>query len=96
MATDDEKRVYLSTVDTLAFDYHGRGILFSDYSNHFLFVSDLISTQQASHDFLYPEPTNAAISFQRRLLGTLRFFSRVKELQPFILIRIEKYLKMSF
>ena len=60
----NEKRVYLSSMEALAFGYHGHGIPFTDYIQHFIIVFDLTSTQQASHDYLYPELTNAAISLE--------------------------------
>ena len=69
--TDDEKRVYLSTVDALSCGFHRQGIFLSDYSNHFLIVFILTSTQQASHDFLYPELTNFAISIELKFSAAL-------------------------
>ena len=71
LATDDLKRVYMSTMDALAFGHHGHGIPFADYANHFVMVFDLTSTQQASHDFLYPELTNAAISLELKFSAAL-------------------------
>ena len=64
LSTDDEKRVYMTTIDALAFGYHGHGIPFSNYTNHFVLVFGLTSAQQASHIFLYPELTNAAVSVE--------------------------------
>ena len=71
LATDDEKRVYSTTMDALAFGYHGHGILFTNYTNHFVLVFDLTSTQQAFHDFLYPELTNAAVSLELQFSAAL-------------------------
>ena len=34
----------------------------SDYQNHFVMVFGLTSTQEASHDFIYPELTNGSVS----------------------------------
>ena len=63
-STGDERRGYMTTVDALAFGYHGHAIPFKNYTNHFLLVFDLTSTQQASNDFPYPELTNAAVSLE--------------------------------
>ena len=77
MATDDIKRVYLATIDALAFGHHVHGIPFADYSNHLVMVFDLTSTQQASHDFLYPELTNAAISLELKFSVELAEHTKV-------------------
>ena len=69
--TDDEKRVYMTTMDALAFGYHGHVIPFSNYTNHIELVFDLKSTQQPSHDFLYPELTNAAVSVELKFSTAL-------------------------
>ena len=61
----------MTTMDALAFGYHGHSILFSNYTNHFVLVFDLTSTQQASHDFLYPELTNAAVYVELKTLTAL-------------------------
>ena len=71
LSADDEKRVYMTTMDALAFDYHGHGISFSNYTNNFVLVFELTSTEQASHDFLYPELTNAAVSVELKFLIAL-------------------------
>ena len=63
-STDDEKRGYMTTLDALAFDNHGHGTPFSNYTIQFLLVFDLTSTQQASHDFLHPELTSEAVSVE--------------------------------
>ena len=71
LSTDDEKRVYMTAMEYFAFSYHGHGIPFSNYTNHFVLVLDLTSTQQASHDFLYPELSNAAVSVERKFSTAL-------------------------
>ena len=58
-------------MDALAFGHHGHGIRFADYANRFVMVFDLTSTQQASHDFLYPELTNAAILLELKFSAAL-------------------------
>ena len=62
ISTDDEKRVYMTKTASLAFGYHGHGIPFLNYTNHFVVVFDRTSTQKAPYEFLYPEVTNAAVS----------------------------------
>ena len=78
LSTDDEKRVYMTTMDALAFGYHGHGIPFSNYTNNFVLVFNLTSTEQASHDFFYPDLTNAAVSvelkFSTALPGNIKVF----------------------
>jgi len=64
LTTDNDKRLYLSSLEALAFNHHGHGIPLSDFQNHYLLVFDLTSTQQASHDYLYPELTNSSISIE--------------------------------
>ena len=58
-------------MDALAFGHHGHGIPFADYANLFLMMFNLTSTQQASHDFFYPELTNAAISVELKFSAAL-------------------------
>ena len=78
LESENDKKIYLNSLEALAFEQHGHGIPFADYSNHYLMVFDLTSTQQASHDYLHPELTNASISislrFSQRLQTTLKFF----------------------
>lgn len=71
LPTENEKRTYLNTMDALAFAHLSHGIPFEDYANHFLMVFDLTSTQQASHDYLYPELTNATISLELKFTNNL-------------------------
>lgn len=71
LSTENEKRIYISSMDALAFGYHSHGIPFQDYTNHFVMVFDLTSTQQASHDYLYPELTNAAVSLELKFANNL-------------------------
>ena len=71
LETDNDKKVYLNSLEALAFEQHGHGIPFEDYSNHYLMVFDMTSTQQASHDYLHPELTNASISLSLRFSSAL-------------------------
>ena len=66
LQTDNDKKLYLNSLDALAFESHGHGVPFSDFPNHYVFVFDLTSTQQASHDYLYPKLTNGSISIDLR------------------------------
>ena len=66
LETDTDKKMYLNSMGALAFDEHGHGFSFEEYANHYLLVSDLTSTHQASHDYLLPELTNASISISLR------------------------------
>ena len=60
--TTDDKRLYFNTISDLAYFDNGHGIKLSEYPSHFIMVFDLTSTQQASHDFIYPELYNCSIS----------------------------------
>ena len=64
ISTADDKRFYFNTISDLAYFDNGHGISLTDYPNHFVMVFDLTSTQQASHDFIHPEPTNCSISVE--------------------------------
>lgn len=64
MSTVDDKRLYFNSLNALAFIESGHGISLQDYPNHFVMVFDLTSTQEASHDFIHPELTNASLSVE--------------------------------
>ena len=66
LLTDDDKKLYLNSLEALAFHSHGHGVPFDEFSDHYVLVFDLTSTQQASHDYLYPELTNGSISIDLR------------------------------
>ena len=51
-------------MSALAYVENGHGIPLSEFSNHFIMVSDLTSTQEATHDFIHPELTNSSISVE--------------------------------
>ena len=46
-----DEKIYLNTLEAFLSGNHGHCIAHCDYSNLFLLVLDLISTQQASHDY---------------------------------------------
>ena len=62
MSTIDNKRLYYNSMSALAYVENGHGIPLSEFSNHFIMVFDLTSTQEATHDFIHPELTNSSIS----------------------------------
>ena len=64
MSTVDNKRLYYNSMCALAYAENGHGITLSEFSNHFLMVFDLTSTQEATHDFIHPELTNSSISME--------------------------------
>ena len=61
ISTNDDKRLYFTTISDLAYIDTGHGISLTEYSNHFIMVFDLTSTQQVSHDFIHPELTNCKL-----------------------------------
>ena len=71
ISTADDKRLYFNTISDLANIDNGHGISLTDYPNHFIMVFDLTSTQQASHDFIYPELTHCSISVELKFSVTL-------------------------
>ena len=62
--TTDNKRLYFNTLAALAYEDSGNAIPLTDFPNHYIMVFDLTSTQQASHEFIHPELTNASISLE--------------------------------
>ena len=71
LQTENDKKLYLNSLEALAFGQHGHGVPYNDYANHYILVFDLTSTQQASHDYLYPELTNGSISISLRFSAQL-------------------------
>ena len=77
-----EKRVYFKTLEDLDFlDKEGHGITFTVYPNNFIMAFDFNSTQEDSHDFIYPELTNCSISVD------LNFFKSSAEKNEILLLR---------
>ena len=54
-STIDDKRVYFSSLGSLAFIENGHGIPLKEFRNHYILVFDLTSTWEASRVFLHPE-----------------------------------------
>ena len=71
ISTVNDKRLYFNTLSDLAYIDNGHGIGLEDYQNHFVMVFDLTSTQQASHDFIHPELTNASIAVELKFTKPL-------------------------
>ena len=71
LQTESDKKLYLNSLEALAFGQHGHGVPHNDYANHYFLVYDLTSTQQASHDYLYPVLTNGSISISLRFSAQL-------------------------
>ena len=78
MSTIDNKRLYYNSMSALAYVENAHGIPLSEFSNHFIMVFDLTSTQEATHDFIHPELTNSSISvelnFDTALSNNVEFF----------------------
>ena len=72
MATVDNKRSYFNSLGSLAYIENGHGIPLNEFVNHYVMVFDLTSTQEASHDFLHPEFTNASNSLELKFGTALR------------------------
>ena len=66
LQTENDKKLYLNSLEALAFGQHGHGVPYNDYANHYILVFDLTNTQQACHDYLYPELTNGSVSIRLR------------------------------
>ena len=64
MSIVDNKRLYYNSMSALAYVENGHGITLSEFSNHFIMVFDLTSTQEATHDFIHPELPNSSISVE--------------------------------
>ena len=55
MSTVDNKRLYYNSMSALVYVENGHGIPLSEFSNHFIMVFDMTSTQEATHDFIHPD-----------------------------------------
>ena len=72
ISTEDDKRLYFNSMGALAYVEYGHGIPLSEFQNHYIMVFDLTSTQEATHDFIHPELTNASISVELKFKTSLR------------------------
>ena len=66
LLTDDNKNIYMNSIEALAFRSHGHGVPVDECSKNNVLVFNLTSTQQASHDYLYRELTKGVISIELR------------------------------
>ena len=71
LQTENDKKLYLNSLEALAFGQHGHGVPYNDYANRYNLVFDLTSTEQASDDYLYPQLTNGSISISLRFSAQL-------------------------
>ena len=78
ISTQDHKRLFFNTLSALGLLHCGLGITLDNYQQHFIMCFDLTSTQQAPHDFFYPELTNCSVSldlqFSNALTANLEIF----------------------
>ena len=74
-------------MSALVYVENGHGIPLIEFSNHFIMVFDLTSTQEATHGFIHPELTNSSISVE------LKFDTALKNnVEVFFLHYILKYI----
>ena len=71
LQTENDKKLHLNSLEALAFGQHGQGVPYNAYANHYILVFDQTSTQQGSHDYLYPELTNGSIPISLMLSAEL-------------------------
>ena len=72
VSTSFNHRIHFNTLEALDFlDKGGHGITQDKFLNHFILAFDLISTQEASHDFFHPELKNCSIPFKLTFVGAL-------------------------
>ena len=64
LSTTDNKRIYFNSLSALAFVEGGHGIPLHNFNDHYVMVFDLTSTEQATHDYIHPELTNASITVE--------------------------------
>ena len=71
MSTTDNKRLYYNSMSALAYVENGHGIPLSEFANHYIMVFDLISTQEATQDFIHPEFTKSSLSVELKFDAAL-------------------------
>ena len=65
ISTSDNKIIYYNTLEALDFVLNTRHrISLANNDEHYIMAFDLTSTQEASHDFFYPELTNCTNSVE--------------------------------
>ena len=71
MSTRDVKRLYFNSMGALAFIENGHGISLADFPRHYIMMFGLMSTQEATHDFIHPELTNSSLSVELKFGAAL-------------------------
>ena len=78
MSTTDNKRLYYNSMSALAYVENGNGIPLSEFTNHYIMVFVLTSTQKATHDLIHPELIISSLSvelkFDAALAHNIEFF----------------------
>ena len=64
--TEYDRKLYLKSIQALAFGQHGHGVSYNDYANHYVLLFHLTSTQLASYDYRYQKLTNGSFSVSLR------------------------------
>ena len=65
------RKLYIKSIEALVFWRHGHRVPYNDYTYHYVLVSDLTNTQQASQFYLNPELTNGSTSISSRFSAQL-------------------------
>ena len=76
--TDNDRRLYLNSLAAPALGQLVHGVPYNYYANQYILVFDITSTQQASHDYLYPEQIKRSASlslwFSPQLTNCVKVF----------------------
>ena len=71
LSTTDNKHVYYTSLNSLAYGHSSHGISLNDFDNHYVLCFDLTSTEEASHEYIHPELTNATITVELKFEADL-------------------------
>ena len=75
---DNDEKFNLNSLEAWVSGKHGRGVPYSDLANLYLLVFDLLSTQQAFHEYLHPKLINGSIylslGFSTQLTNNVEVF----------------------
>ena len=83
MSTVDNKTLYYSSMIALAYLQNGPGLPISEFTNQYIMVFDLNSTQETTHDFIHPELTKLSLFVELQFDASLahnikKFFLQIK------------------
>ena len=67
MSTDDNKRLYYSSMVALAYVQNDYAMSLSDFPEHHIMLINLTSTQEITHDFIHLELTNSILSVKVKI-----------------------------